>query len=438
MTSRAVRASVALLATFFGFPLSGLADTITLSPRVFPVGKWADGLVFARNSLWVSEGGQRTIAQLDTNNKVIRRITVGRLPTKMTFASDGAIYTAVETDNLIWQQFPDQQRGRAISGLNGCPTGVASDQHVWVLSQCSGRTHVIRLDPRGGRHTASRMLTGGGVDIMASQGQVWVAHFEKANGLSVIDEQTMAVRTPSIQGSFRALTASGSTVYAAGLVSDSGQEVVMSINPKTLQEMRRQIVDQRILLMADDDRHVIAVGQGGRIWVFSASNLELQRVINVRTGNFDPRAILLLGDDLYLANNEQQQGGNGAILVFTGWRPADMPARAPAPAAAQGMPGSAQGMPGGSSAAPSPGPAAAAVPAPGPAATACPYQVVNAPPSGAVWLYEDPDASARKMVAVPPDAKGLVADRCLQNWCHVTFRGATGWVERNNIQPTCN
>jgi SH3-like domain-containing protein len=63
---------------------------------------------------------------------------------------------------------------------------------------------------------------------------------------------------------------------------------------------------------------------------------------------------------------------------------------------------------------------------------------VNAPPSGAVWLYEDPDASARKMVAVPPDAKGLVADRCLQNWCHVTFRGATGWVERNNIQPTCN
>ncbi len=430
-------------------PANAQIDTITINPRVYHVGRWADGIVFAGNSLWISESGQRTIAQLDTDNRVARRITVGRLPTKMAFANDGAVYTIVETDNLVWQQFPNQQRGRAIGDLNGCPTGIsAGDQNVWILSQCSGRTHVIRLDPRNGNHTPSRMLTGGGVDILAHRGQVWVAHFEKGNALSVINEQTLAVRTPAIQGSFRALTGSGNIVYAAGQVRDGGQEVVMAINPSTLQETRRQLVDQRVLLMADDDRHVVAVGQNGKIWVYAANTLELLRVINLRVGNFDTRSILLIGDDIYLTNNQQQGSSTGAILVLTNWRPTHtvgapaLPARQlPQQAAPNVQP---QLMPSQMpQAAPNPMPPAVQPgPAPGgalpSAGTECPYQVANVPPDNVVWLYEDPDTSARRIVAVPPDARGLVADRCLRDWCHVAFRGANGWVARSNIRPTCN
>jgi hypothetical protein len=389
----------------------------------------------------------------------------------MTVANDGAIYTAVETDKSVWQQFPNQQGGRGFGGLNGCPTAIsAGAQYVWVLSQCSGPTHVIRLDPRQGLQTSSQTLTGGGLDILAHRGQVWVAHFNKTHALSVIDENTLAVRIPAIQGSFALLTGSGNTVYAAG-TADSGHEVVMAIHPSTLQELRRHVVDQRIALIADDDRHVVALGEQGKIWVFSANNLELQRIINLRVGTLDSRAMLLLGDDIYLTNNQQQGSDSGAVLVVSGWRPASVPARSAAPAqgmpgGSQGMPGSAQGMPGGSQGMPGtaqgmpggsqgmpgtaqgmpsatqvmPGAATATMPSPLPdaSATACPYQIVNVASSSVAWLYEDPDASARKIVAVPSDARGLVADRCLRDWCHVTFRGANGWVQRTNIQPTCN
>ena len=72
-------AVIACLA-FCAVPSAFALDAVTLTPRVIPVGKWAEGIVFDGSSLWVAESGQRTIAQLDLDRgNVTRRITVGRV-----------------------------------------------------------------------------------------------------------------------------------------------------------------------------------------------------------------------------------------------------------------------------------------------------------------------------------------------------------------------
>jgi len=98
-----------------------------LTPRIIPVGKWAEGIAFDGTSLWVAESGQRTIAQVNVESgKVVRHVNVGRFPVGMTSAADGSIYTLLKTDKLIWLQSPGKPSGRALaSDLEGCPNGIA-------------------------------------------------------------------------------------------------------------------------------------------------------------------------------------------------------------------------------------------------------------------------------------------------------------------------
>jgi DNA-binding beta-propeller fold protein YncE len=307
-------------------------ETITLAPRVIPVGKWAEGVVFDGTSLWVVESGEGTIAQLEPDKgNVIRRISVGRRPVGMTFAKDGAIYTLVRTDKLLWQQFPKVAQGKALTDLAGCPAGLASsDKFLWVLTgpDCSSNSgRVIRVDPRGGDRSSAEIL-GNGQAVTAYRGEVLVAHF-RGPSLSIIDEQSMAVRTANVNGSLWAITARGRNVYVGGVVSEgSAKGMVASVNPSTFQELRRHIVDQRIVVMVDDDKSVVAVGEKGKIWVFSADGFELQRFITLTTGSFEPKAALIRGENLYLSSG-RQQGENGAVLIVAGWRPGAAPAPPP-------------------------------------------------------------------------------------------------------------
>jgi hypothetical protein len=428
MQLRSLALRAALLACVFSAALAApaLSDTVTLSPRVFPVGKWADGMVFAGSSLWVSEAGQRTIAQLNLNNTVARRITVGRLPTKMTFANDGAIYTLVETDNQIWQQFPKMAQGKAIGGLDGgCPVYLTSgDQHVFGLSSCGTQpSRLTRIDPQGNRRSVIT-LPGSATQLVAAHSQVWV---NTPGAPSVVDEQTLAVRTAAIKPvpgvNLGPFAENGAAVFL-GTQGAGNAHFVLAIDPKTLQETARQAVDQQLAVMTSDEKHVVAIGLFGKIFVLSADRLELVRVINLQLPKVDPRTALIIGDDLYITNN-QQQGEFGALLVLSNWRPPAVvaqPQQTPPPQPPQGTP------------APQP----PTQPPATPGVTDCPYQVMNIGDATGIWMYQDPDLGATKVLAVPADSKGLVADRCLANWCHVTFRGSSGWVQRSRIQAYCN
>jgi hypothetical protein len=244
----------------------------------------------------------------------------------------------------------------------------------------------------------------------------------------VLDGQSLSIQKANLPGvSAWALTANGARVHVGGSTGEgAAQGVVVSVDPATLQEVRRQVVDQSVAFITDDERNVVAVGKNGRIYVFSAGGLELQRTIDMPgisfTSDSGPRSVMIQGDNLLVANG-QQFGENGAILVLSGWRPAAMPVQpAPPPANPAAMPVAPPQPPSNSTA----------------GATDCPDRVASGGDSTGIWRYEDPDMSATKVEAIPSESTGLVADRCLTTWCHVSFRGKNGWVQRKSIQAVCN
>ena len=408
-------------------PSASFADTISLNPGIIAVGKWAEGLAFDGSSIWVAESGQRSIAQVNpAQGAVIRRVQVGRYPVGMAFAN-GAIYALVQTDKLVWQQFPGGAPGRQFGSLDGCPQGLAAGrQHLWVLTDlnCSdNHNRLIRLDPNTNERRAVDLPFDKAQKVAVHNGKAFVVR-QRGQVLSEIDEQTLAIRNADVKdASPGVISANGALLYIGGLRGFAGtQGMVAAINPATMQEVGRRFIDQEIVAITDDARNVVGIGKEGRIYVFSTGDLQLLRTIDMPTANFrpdsdggGPTALLLHGETLYISNFHQF-GPNGAILTLNGWRPAAMPVT-PAPQ-------------------PMPAPAPPAPPVAG--ATDCPYQVAAGPDSTGIWMYQDPDTSATKVEAVPADSKGLVADRCLATWCHVSFRGKDGWVQRSHIKAVCN
>jgi outer membrane protein assembly factor BamB len=391
------------------------ADTITLSPRTtIPVGKWAEGLVFDGSALWVAESGQRTIAQIE-ENKVIRRIDVGRFPVNMLFDNDGAIYTLVQTDKRIWEQFPRNTKGRAIGGLEGCPNGMTTGDTppLFVLTwpDCTSNTgRVIRIDPKSGARSSTGMLGEMSQAIFYNGGNVWVAH-SRGQALSVVDPNSMAVRKVELPGvSAWALTGGENVLYVGGrLGENNSQGVIVSVDPATTRETHRQVVDQNVAFIADDHDTVVGVSEKGQIYVFAANTLQPLRTINLTTRPLGPRSIMILGDDLYISNG-QQFGKNGAVLIVSNWRPSGGPPPSPA--------------------APSPAPRSSTLLG---NAADCPSHLTQD-----AWMYQSPDEGAPKVIVLPSGSRGLVPNRCLANWCHMNYQASTGWIERQYLHADCN
>ena len=405
---------------------SSYADSVTLAARAMEVGKWAEGIVLDGATVWVAESGQKSIAQVDPNTgKILRRVAVGRLPVGMATFSDGAVYSLVQTDKIVWQQFPTQQTGKPFAGLPGCPDALAAgDRALWILSQpnCSSENSVlIRLDPLTNARAISGSLGDGAQAIVATPGKVWVAA-ARSPSLVVVDQQSLAIQTADIKGAeMWALAANDARVFAGGVQGNGG--VVVSIEPGSGRELQRALVGQRIYQIAADRETVVALSNEGSAYVFSASTLQLQRVITVTpaylnvAGGGGPRAVLIRGGNLYISSG-QQFGENGALLLLNNWRPAAASAP-PATPAAQLVA--------------SPTPAAGA-----PIVANCPYQLVDTGDATGIWMYQDPDTGAHQVSAIPAGSRGLVVDRCLVGWCHLSFSNNSGWVQSRHLHPICN
>jgi outer membrane protein assembly factor BamB len=324
-------ARFAVLALCLAPAMARAADALSLTPRVFPVGRWAEGLVVTSGAIWVAESGQRTIAELDPDSGAVkRRVKVGRLPVGMVLAPPQGgvstlLATLVQTDKRIWLQSATGGEGRALSGLEGCPEGLASGGgSLWVLTlpACSSlSSRVIRVDPVTGASAASPILTEWGLALAVEGESVWVAN-GKPPALSIVDAKTLAARTVDVaDASLWTIAAANGRIFVGGRHGgDNDKGLVASIDPASGEVRRLQDVDQRIAFLAVDDRSVVAVGEKGRIWVFAPGTLDLLRVITLTTGDFQPRAAAIHDDRLYVTD-QQHDGENGAVLVLTDWRP---------------------------------------------------------------------------------------------------------------------
>ncbi len=313
------------------------SDQVVLTPTVIEVGEWAHGIAFDGKWLWAAESGQRTIVKIDlATGKVAERIKVGRLPTDIVSTGDGNVFTMVATDKFIWSQTGGTRR-RTLTRFTGCPEAMIDDgQDLWALTlpECaSDKSRVIRIDPHSGRQTKSSIL-GKNATALTSQGtQIWVAHGSEP-ALTLVDRTSLKATPINAGGaSFWSITSNSRNVFAGGRVDGSSDDgLIVMFDPVTLAGLHRASLPQRIAEIISDEDHVVAVGDKGGIWVFSARDLTLQRTITLSTGRLEPRAVMF-NEDALLISSSRYRGENGAVFVIGNWRPELQQTSAPDPVA---------------------------------------------------------------------------------------------------------
>ena len=295
----------------------------TITPSIVAVGKWAEGVAFDGNSLWVAESGQRSIAEIAKDGTIVQHVTVGRLPVGMAALPDGRVFALAQTDQIVWQQTPGNPKGRRLTSLKECPNALAAGPRaLWVLTQpdcSSGSSRAIRIDPASGRQFPTEQLGEWAQALTIGLNKVWVAH-ARGPALSIINPQTLAVETSDIGPvSLWAIATNQKGVFAGGRIAeDNGQGVVVAIDPASYRERNRLLVNQRIAALAADETAVAAIGENGTIWVASAADLSLQRVITLSMGAFSPNSAILVGRQLVVVAG-QYKGENGAVFVVNDW-----------------------------------------------------------------------------------------------------------------------
>lgn len=299
-------------------------QTVTLTPKVFPVGKWAEGIAATPQGIWVAESGARAIVLLDAaSGEMRRRVTVGRLPVEMRSGDDGVVSVLIQTDRAIWRQ-PARGSGKSLKGLPGCPNGLAQGGGaLWVLTQpaCSSDSaQLIRVDPKTGAKNKSALLGQWGQALATGDGNVYVAH-ARPPALDIIDQKTLAVRSfdPHDLSLWAAVAGPGRLFVGGRIKSDWSKGVVASIDPKTGAERQRRLLDQMIVALVADAKSVVAVGDKGRIWTLSPNDLAVQKIVDLTTGAFKARAATLQAGVLYVTSQEQFDD-KGAVLAISGWR----------------------------------------------------------------------------------------------------------------------
>ncbi len=293
---------------------------VFLTPRVIGIGQWAEGLAYDGRWLWAAESGQRTIAKIDLRGgRVVSRVKVGRLPVSMASAGNGAVYGLVETDKTIWRQ-PAKGHGAVFAHVPGCPQGLTLiGGNLWALTwpDCSSNTsQLVRIKLRDRQQANSPQLGEWGEALAGYGNQIWLAH-ARGPAISITDQTSMRTRWLDVRGaSLWSITANSRYVFAGGRVEENNDAgLVIMFDPQQGVELARVSVSERVAEIAGDDRHVVAVGAKGTIWVFSASDFRLERTISLTTGKIDPRSAMILGDSVVLTASTYH-GSNGAVLVL--------------------------------------------------------------------------------------------------------------------------
>lgn len=308
-------------------PGFGGADAGTLKPIVVPVGKWPEGLAASGPSIWVAESGLRRIARVDTRtNQVAETVTVGRLPVDMAVGPEGNLYGLVNTDKTVFLRTPDG-KNRRLATFTACPERFAARTGmllVLVQPDCSSATaRVLGVDTGKGTVRSSPELGPNANAIAAVGDAAWVVH--STGSVQIVDAATLQPAGSIPIGGFPWVIASnGGAVFVAGREAQQrGSGMVVRVDAATRRETQRRVLPGTELMaaIAADDRHVVAVGPQGTVFVLSAADLApLRRFTAAGFGEFQPQAVLIANGRLYITTHKGQ-GENGSLLVFEGWQP---------------------------------------------------------------------------------------------------------------------
>ncbi len=292
---------------------------LTMEPIVWPVGKWPEGIATDGRNFWVAESGQRTLAQLDLDNgSVLKRVNSGRLPVGLVNFRNESIFSVVATDQKLIR-YNQAGNGGTFSSIPEYPNDITSDDNaVWVvmwINDTDSAAQVIRYDPDSGATTKSGILGSSAADVIRAGKWLWVSHASgKESSLDVLEPNGLQ-QLPSVplNGHFSALAGNEHSVYVAGGEWDVRGEIVR-VDPGQMQEVaRQQLPGEFIYRVTADSDHVVAVGYHGTIWVMSAHDLSIEKVIRLTWGQYTPASVMLLGESIFITTH-LGNGENGSVL----------------------------------------------------------------------------------------------------------------------------
>ena len=306
-------------------------EDITLTPKVWPVGKWPEGMAHDGNALWVAESGQRNLAQINPDSgAVMERVSAGRLPVGVVSNPvTGDVFAAVATDQKV-VRFSRSAKGGAFASLSDYPNSIAADETaVWVLMWVDGsnaQSKMVRYDQKTASTTTSGLLGSGAWGVAKSGNALWTNHTGGTEGaintvVSQFDPKTLKpTQKIELAGNLGGLAATEGSVFVCGGNWDV-DGVVVRIDPGTLKETaRKQIPGEFSYRIAADADYVVVAGAKGTLSVFSADDLALRRTIHLDWKAYQPSSLLIVGEVLYVAAHEGE-GENGSVLVVNGWAP---------------------------------------------------------------------------------------------------------------------
>ena len=333
MSSRLI--SLAACGWLLTSTVSGLCDTVTIQPKIFPFSSFTliTGTVFDGKSFWLADMSLKSpklLVRLDPNFAIAQRVTINtgsENGVMLASEGNGLLYAANET--FVWQI---SQAGGVKTlpalGLDNCSQQniAAGGSFVWVLGACKAKDDssagsvLLRIDPKTGKLSVVALPGKDGYHVAISHGSIWVC----SDDCTVIDVNTLVTRTFHADGvtSVTAVAASQQKVYVAAQGAEGASPVIVAIDPGTLKETARAPIQDFIVSVIADGQHVVAFGQQ-QFSVLSAADLTLQRVItpSPTLQQFHAEWTFLHNGDLVVADDELGVDIPNRILVFRDWRP---------------------------------------------------------------------------------------------------------------------
>jgi virginiamycin B lyase len=193
------------------------------------IGDSEGGLAASPDSIWMITDKNGTLARIDpATNKVVAEIYVARGSYTVEFG-EGAVWVTSTEGNLVSRVDPHTNLVTDTIPVGKAPRFLAvGEGGVWTLNQTDGS--VTRIDPKTNKVVATIEVgvPGGGGDIAAGEGSVWVTSFDIP--ISRIDPATNKV--------VQQFTGKGGDALRVGLgsvwLSNGEAGTVWRIDPKRI------------------------------------------------------------------------------------------------------------------------------------------------------------------------------------------------------------
>jgi Caspase domain len=296
---------------------------LDIQPQVFPLGKWAEGLVIANNAIWVAESGSRRIVKIDPGSgDLLDAVIVGRLPVSMAADPDGNVYAAAFTDGKIFKQPPDG-KGKVLASfkrpqfIRGIGYGNNALYVATSTEENERTTTVSRINPKSGKLTASSPLLFDANKMVMLGDKPWI--LDTQNQVRMLDGTTLE-QLDSVQdeGFLLSIGANRDAAYIGGSTQQqAGNPVIYRHSKDNPNERISQVLEGEeliVAIVANNDR-VAALGNQGAVWILDAKTL---KVLKWFDSNREPHAGVFENGHLFITTfTSTSTADTSELLIYS-------------------------------------------------------------------------------------------------------------------------